>query len=94
MTDTPEIPAHVDAFLDDPSTGHLRTRPVRPPVSEDARRLNEFRLSHLSGRNTGPLMLDNDQVIGYDGTVRVIDMHPYDLMCAALELLGIPHESV
>ena len=41
-----------------------------------------------------PLMLDNDSADVYDEASNedVFEMHPYDLLRQALDLLGIPHD--
>lgn len=57
--------------------------------------------AYKSGKLTEPLMLDNDTTHVYipidedwtDAT-QVFEMHPYDLMSALLDYVGIPHEGV
>lgn len=58
--------------------------------------LSELRDAYARGELTAPLMIDNDDVsLGGDyGVEAMFSMHPYDLLNAALDLLGIPHESV
>jgi hypothetical protein len=63
--------------------------------------LAELAASYKSGKVTAPLMLDNDSTTVYEDRgegcvdyVKVFDMDPHDLLEAALDLLGIPHEHV
>lgn len=58
--------------------------------------LAELVAAYRKGEVTAPLMIDNDNMSVYDEATDtyVLEMHPYDVMEQALDLLGIPHESV
>jgi hypothetical protein len=65
--------------------------------------LAQLQAAYARGEVTGPLVLDNDSTHVYQPASddpddvhgrNVFTMHPDDLLCQALDLLGIPHEYV
>lgn len=58
--------------------------------------LAELVAAYRKGEVTAPLMIDNDNMAVYDEATDtdVFEMDPHDVMEQALDLLGIPHESV
>lgn len=61
--------------------------------------LAELVAAYKSGEITAPLTLDNDATYVYVGNDddpaswhKVFGLDPYDLLRAALDLLGVPHE--
>lgn len=56
--------------------------------------LLELRDAYAAGTITSPMMLDNDYTGVYDNDNEVFTSDPRQLLRDALDLLGIPHESV
>lgn len=61
--------------------------------------LADLKAAYDRGEITEPLTIDNDATYVYVGNDddpsswrKVFDLDPYDLLRAALDLLGIPHE--
>lgn len=54
--------------------------------------LNEY----IQAGETGPMVIDNDTVTAYsiEAEELLYEAHPEDVLCEALELLGIKHDHV
>ena len=53
-------------------------------------------MEYVEAKETQPLIIDNDSVVSYsdDADECLFDVHPDELLCQALDMLGVKYEYV